>query len=201
MLFARAKLAEPLPVTRAIGVLMFVLGAGAMAVAMASGGDHAMHQLDVRTILAMALLWLIGAPLVPLVLRGTRACRSDIVLGVLGGVFLAFDSILKGISQSHPDGSRFLPETQTGWLLFGASFLGSAGALGMVQWAHFRRSAPTNVIASYDLAYLAVPALCVHLLGDAPPITFGFVGAIALTLSGWWLIVRLSNGRNAQGRL
>ncbi len=116
---------------------------------------------------------------------------QGILFGILGGTFLALDSLLKGVAQNDSGQAAFLPSTGTGLLIFLLSFVGAAGAFGMVQWAHARNEAPSETVAGYDAAYVAIPVLLVPLaLGEGGSVTWLCGAALLLLLVGTGLLTR-----------
>ncbi len=114
--------------------------------------------------------------------QGLAVIPQGLLLGLIGGGFLALDSLLKGMAQADGLSRGFLPETGAGWGLFSLSFVGAAGAFLLTQWAHLRGAPPAQTVAGYDVAYITLPILALPLLsGSAPPIE----GAAGL---GWLLL-------------
>ena len=109
---------------------------------------------------------------------------EGIVLGGLGGVFLALDSLLKGVAQSDSGEAAFLPATAAGAALFAMSFAGAGLAFAMTQWAHTRSAPPSQTIAGYDAAYVAAPVFLVPLAagGAGMPNAWCYAGLACLAL-------------------
>lgn len=159
ILFSCWKLRRPLRKLEIFGALGLIAGSALLVFGYHHAGINAMDRT--------APAWLIGAALIMAALtwpavalaNRSRQLPPGLVMGGIGGAFLALDAMLKGVAQADGGVSGFLPMTGPGWTLFLLSFLGAAAALGMTQWAHARDQPPTATIAAYDAAYVALPVL------------------------------------------
>lgn len=145
------------------GALLLTLGATLLAMGSIQNGLSEMSQLNI------APMWWLLALLCVLVIPVAWLCKhfswlpQGLIFGLLGGAFLALDSLLKGMAQSDSGTATFLPSTAAGMAIFAVSFIGAAMAFGMTQWAHARGAAPSATIASYDAAYMLTPLLVISL--------------------------------------
>ncbi len=139
-------------------------------------GAIPMDQVALGPFMSMAVVWLVTIPLLGLWFQHRTDRVREVFFGLAAGGFLALDALVKGLAQSGMEGSTFLPQTGLGWGLLVLSFLGAAGAFGMMQWAYVRECRAPIVAANYNVGYVTLPLLFV------PLATAG--GAI-----GWWCVV------------
>lgn len=145
------------------GALMLTLGAVLLAAGSIQTGLTPMSELSITPV------WWLLALLGLLVFPVSWCCKyynwlpQGVLFGMLGGAFLALDSLLKGIAQSDSGTAAFLPSTTAGMFIFAVSFVGAGMAFAMTQWAHARGAPPSATIAGYDAAYMLTPLLAISL--------------------------------------
>lgn len=127
-----------------------------------------------------------------------RWISEGLLLGLVGGCFLAMDSLLKGIAQADGGVVGFLPITTGGAGLFLLSFVGAGIALGMTQWAHVRGAAPAQTIAAYDAAYISLPILLLPVFQEKTSLDVWCVGGLVLMIVG---LLVLNRGTKADSDL
>ena len=186
--FSHLKLGEPMKAAHIAGAILLTAGAAWVAIEQSASIQIPMYQLESSTLLITGGLWLLCAPLLALTMQRLSHVRPDLVFGLLGGGFLAFDSILKGIAQASPIGSTFLPQSSNAWWLFAISFIGAIGALAMTQWAHYNEYRASVVIAGYDLAYVGIPILIVPIAACQMSLNISTSSGLILMTWGIWLI-------------
>lgn len=111
------------------------------------------------------------------------------LVGMLGGVFLALDSLLKGVAQYDSGAAAFLPTTGMGLTFFVVSFIGAGLAFGMTQLEHIRSAKASETIAGYDVAYVALPVLIIPLAtGESAGISvLCYSGLVCLALGIYYM--------------
>lgn len=194
ILFSCWKLDRPIRKLEIFGALCLIGGSVLLVIGFRSGGMAEMSQASPAWLIGTALL--VAALTWPAVRFAARIRQLPLglVMGGIGGAFLALDSLLKGVAQADGGVSGFLPVTAPGWALFLLSFLGAAAALGMTQWAHARHQPPTATIAAYDAAYVTLPVLLLPWaqgnLGGVDPLC---LLGLAVLVSGLYLIGKANN--------
>lgn len=197
--FSCWKLGHRVTPAEVLGGCLLMVAAAVLAFGVARGAAVPMEETRVAPLMALALL--LGLAVWPLarVGRSARWISEGVVLGLLGGCFLALDSLLKGVAQADGGVGGFLPSTGAGWSLLALSFAGAGAAFGLTQWAHARGAPPIRTIAGYDAAYVAMPVLLLPLVqpgaGGVDP---WCLAGLALMLGGVVILGRESGkGRPA----
>lgn len=159
ILFSKWKLHHPLRFLEVLGASLLVLGSVLLVLGFGRTDIAAMETTQPGWLIgALLLLGLLVWPAVRLSEK-VDWLPTGLVMGAIGGAFLALDSLLKGVAQADGGVAGFLPVTSQGWALFLLSFMGAAAALGMTQWAYGKHHPPTPTIAAYDAGYIALPVL------------------------------------------
>lgn len=164
LLFSRVILQEHLSRRQYRGIAIIVVGTLLIGVGNLLGGKPSLYGANLRTLLLFAAAWTLGAPLLSRLIRRKAVRVQEYVFGVAAGGLAALEAVIKGVAQAGPLGSTFLPQTPLGWWLFGSSFIGAAGAFGMIQWSYFRRCRASMMGSLYDVAYVMLPLVLTALL-------------------------------------
>ena len=170
VLYGRLRLGEALVLRQLAGLLLIVAGTLVIGLAELTQPQPSLHGASREILFAVAGVWIVGTPVAALVLRRAGSAVQEVVFGVFGGGFAALDAVAKGAAQAGESGSTLLPAGAANWLLFALSFLGAAGAFGMIQWSYVRRCRASMMGASYDVAYVSVPLLLIPVLVGRPVI-------------------------------
>ena len=159
ILFSKWKLHRPFQFMEVLDASLLILGSFILVLGFGRADVAAMETPQPGWLIAAFVLF--GLCVWPAVRLSENVhwLPPGLVMGALGGAFLALDSLLKGVAQADGGASGFLPVTGYGWMLFLFSFVGAAAALGMTQWAHSKHQPPTATIAAYDAGYVALPVL------------------------------------------
>ncbi|MFP4261457.1 MAG: hypothetical protein ACLFS1_10300, partial [Opitutales bacterium] len=200
ILFSCWKLGRPLRIAEIFATLLIILGSATVVLGYQRGGLASMETTAPGGLIAVGLILTVS------LLPGVRlADRLDwlptgLVMGAFGGAFLALDSLLKGVAQAEGGAGGFLPVSGAGWALFAISFLGAAAALGMTQWAHAKKQAPTATIAAYDAAYVALPILVLP-LAQGQGVRFDpiCIGGLATVVAGLVFIAQVNRTSLKEG--
>ena len=164
LFFSRAVLGEHLEQRQYRGISVIVLGTLLIGLGNLLGGKPSLYGANRGILLSVAGIWVAGAPVISRLIRRRAVRVQEYVFGVAAGGLAALEAVVKGVAQAGPDGSTFLPQSASAWWLFGISFLGAAGAFGMIQWSYFRRCRASMMGSLYDVAYVTVPLLLTALL-------------------------------------
>lgn len=164
LFFSRAVLGERLEHRQYRGISIIVLGTLLIGLGNLLGSKPSLYGADRVILLSFAGIWVLGAPLVSRLIRRKEVRVQEYVFGIAAGGLAALEAVVKGVAQAGPEGSTFLPQNPSGWWLFGISFLGAAGAFGMIQWSYFRRCRASMMGSLYDVAYVSLPLLLTALL-------------------------------------
>lgn len=199
LVFSHCVLGERITRRRFLGaavvaVATVLIGFGQRVVADSAGGIS-----ENLPVLIFSAAWLLAAPVVAAVVRGLGTSKQEIVFGALGGGLASLDAVIKGIAQSGPAGRSFLPTEPVAWLLFALSFLGAAGAFGMIQWSYVRKCRASMMGASYSVTYVALPLLVGAGLGNSGGLSILQIVGL-LGLAGGMMLVADSAPRPAMTR-
>ncbi len=190
LIYSHRKLGHTAGPREMVGAAFLALGAATLGFGEWIGEAAPMSALNHYPILLCGIIWLVAAPFVGWLTGKVRVLSPGLVMGLLGGGFLALDSLIKGLAQAEGVASSFRPETTYGISLFALSFIGAIAAFGMTQWAHRRGAKPAETIAGYDAAYVGLPVFLVPAAkGDAGINILCLIG-FALVVVGLYLLVK-----------
>jgi multidrug transporter EmrE-like cation transporter len=183
LVFSRYKLGEHLHRRQYRGIGVIVLGTLVVGAGNLLSGKPSLYGADRPLLIWFALTWLIAAPVLSLVVRSFRITLQEYFFGVAAGGLAALEALVKGVAQAGPSGSTFLPESPANWWLFGVSFLGAAGAFGMIQWSYLRSCRASMMGTLYDVSYVVLPlGLTALLVAGASLTPWSVVGIVLLTV-------------------
>ena len=180
LVFSHFALNERTPRRRLFGAALVVAGTLVVGIGRVLTPVAGMHLANRNTVLIIAAGWAIAAPLVAIVSKRTTVTVQELLFGVFGGGLAALEAVLKGVAQAGETGSTFLPQTPVNWRIFVVSFLGAAGAFGMIQWSYFRRCGVAMMATAYNVAYVTVPLVVVAIA--IPGETIGLIPVSGLVL-------------------
>ncbi len=180
LVYSRLRLHEHIAPRQLLGVLLIVSGTLVIGVSELTQDVPSLYDASRSRLFIVAGLWILLTPLAAVLMRGGRPAIQEILFGVAGGGLAALDAIAKGVAQSGEAGNTFLPTTGANWVLFVLSFIGAAGAFGMIQWSYLRSCRASMMSATYDLAYVAVPLLLVPFILGTPMVGPWCIVGIAL---------------------
>ena len=198
--YGRLRLGESFRARQRTGLVLIVVGTLVIGLSEFSVSQPPLYGASRGILIAVALAWLAGAPLAALSVRRAGPVAQEVVFGVAGGGFAALDAVAKGVAQAGAHGSSFLPTTPENWLVFALSFLGAAGAFGMIQWSYARSCRASMMGASYDTAYVALPLFLVPVLLGTPTVGLWCIAGIGFLAAGAVLTTRGRAPRRVQGR-
>jgi drug/metabolite transporter (DMT)-like permease len=181
LIYSRLRLDERLSRRQYRGVAIIVVGTLLIGLGNLIGTRGSLYGANGTLLVSIAAGWLIAAPLAAILVRHARVHLQEIVFGVAAGGLAAMEALVKGFAQAGPQGSTFLPQTTLGWWLFGVSFLGAAGAFGMIQWSYLRHCRASMMGSLYDVAYVTIPlVVTMSLVRGASPGIAGVGGIVLL---------------------
>jgi drug/metabolite transporter (DMT)-like permease len=189
VIFSRLVLKEHLERRQYHGIAIIVVGTLLIGLGNLLGGKPSLYGVDRQLVVAIAVSWLIGAPVVAILVRQRAIRVQEYFFGVAAGGLAALEALVKGVAQAGPVTSTFLPQSPVMWWLFGASFLGAAGAFGMIQWSYLRHCRASMMGSLYDVAYVLLPLILTTILvGDAVLGVWSMTGMAFLTVGVMWTI-------------
>ena len=159
VVFSRYKLHERLHGSQYVGILIIIVGTLLVGFGNLMGGKASLYGANSGFLITVAILWLVLTPLFAVVLRRGSVGLQELYFGLTAGGLAALEAMVKGVSQAGAVSNTFLPQTTFGWWLFLASFLGAAGAFGMIQWSYLRHCRASLMGSVYDVAYVGMPLL------------------------------------------
>ena len=159
VLFSRYKLNERLHGSQYAGILIIIVGTLLVGFGNLMGGKPSLYGANSGLLVTVALTWLVLTPLFAVLLRRGSVGLQELYFGLTAGGLAALEAMVKGVSQAGAVSNTFLPQTTFAWWLFLASFLGAAGAFGMIQWSYLRHCRASMMGSVYDVSYVAMPLL------------------------------------------
>lgn len=184
LLFSRKILDERLEARQYRGVAIIVLGTLAIGVGNIVGGKPSLFTADRRVLVLFALGWLLAAPTGSALIRRSSVRIQEYFFGIAAGGLAAVEAVVKGVAQAGPEVNTFLPQSSASWWLFATSFLGAAGAFGMIQWSFIRRCRASMMGALYDVAYVVLPLVLSAIIVDGVVLSVWSVIGIGLLVVG-----------------
>ena len=198
LLFSRSMLGERLHRSQYAGILIIVAGTLLVGAGNMVGGKPSLFGADRTLLVFVAVAWLIGAPLVSILVRRRSVGLQELFFGVAAGGLAALEAVVKGVSQAGAVENTFLPQTVATWWLFGASFLGAAGAFGMIQWSYLRHCRASMMGSIYDVAYVAIPLLLTAAIVDGATLGVWSAVGIAVLAAGVVAVGRAPRRREVE---
>lgn len=166
LVFSRAILGEQLGPRQYRGIAIIVVGTLLIGLGNALAGPPSLYGANRTVLIIIAASWAIGGPLIA-ALSGHRSIRiQEYLFGVAAGGMAALEAVLKGVAQAGPTTSTLLPQDPASWWLFGVSFLGAAGAFGMIQWSYLRHCRASMMGSIYNVAYVTMPLILSAVIVD-----------------------------------
>ena len=199
LLFSRTMLAERLHRSQYAGILVIVVGTLLVGAGNMTGGKPSLYGADRTLLVGVAVGWLVLAPLVSILVRRRSIGLQELFFGIFAGGLAALEAVVKGVAQAGAVENTFLPQTASTWWLFGASFLGAAGAFGMIQWSYLRSCRASMMGSIYDVAYVAVPLLLTTAIVEGATLGVWRVVGIAVLGAGVVAVGRAPGRRGDQG--
>lgn len=188
LLFSRYRLGETVVRRQILGVMIIVTGTLVIGLTELGQAPPSLYAASRFRVFLVAGLWLMGAPLAALLVRRRPLPLQEVLFGVAGGGMAALEAVVKGVAQAGAVENTFLPQTGANWVLFVMSFIGAAGAFGMIQWSFLRSCRAAIMGAAYNVAYVAVPLLVVPFLIGTTMINAGCIVGIVMLAVGAYLV-------------
>ena len=183
LLFSHFVLHERLDRRRLSGSLVVIAGTLIVGFSRFADPVPGMHLANRSLVLLIAAGWAVAAPLAALLSGRASLTLQEVLFGLFGGGLASLEAVLKGVAQSGPAGSTFLPQTGANWWIFVVSFAGAAGAFAMIQWSYLRRCRVSIMAAAYDVSYVAIPLVLVAVAIPAEQLgLLSIVGLIVLAI-------------------
>lgn len=184
LLFSRKILDERLEARQYRGVAIIVFGTLVIGAGNILGGKPSLFTADRRILVLFALGWLLAAPIGSALMRRTSVRLQEYFFGIAAGGMAAVEAVVKGVAQAGPSVNTFLPQTSASWWLFATSFIGAAGAFGMIQWSFLRRCRASMMGALYDVAYVVLPLILSAIIVDGAAFGVWSIIGIGLLVAG-----------------
>ncbi len=159
LFFSRFALKEEVSRRQITGALLVVAGTILVGIGRIVNPASPMHLASRSTVFIIAGVWALATPIIALACSKSRLPLQELLFGVFGGGLASLEAVLKGVAQAGAEGSTFLPTSTANWWLFAVSFLGAAGAFGMIQWSYLRQCRVSMMATAYNIAYVALPLL------------------------------------------
>lgn len=190
VLFSRYKLNEKLHASQYAGILVIVVGTLLVGFGNLMGGKPSLYGANSGFLITVALLWLVLTPVFAVLLRRGAVGLQELYFGLAAGGLAALEAMVKGVSQAGAVSNTFLPQTTFMWWLFAASFLGAAGAFGMIQWSYLRHCRASMMGSIYDVAYVAMPLLLTAAIVEGAGLGVWKLAGLAVLVLGVLLVGR-----------
>lgn len=190
VLFSRYKLNEKLSGSQYAGILVIVVGTLLVGFGNLMGGKPSLYGANSGFLVTFAVLWLVLTPVLAVLLRRGAVGLQELYFGLAAGGLAALEAMVKGVSQAGAVSNTFLPQTTFAWWLFAASFLGAAGAFGMIQWSYLRHCRASMMGSIYDVAYVAMPLLLTAAIVDGAGLGVWKLAGVAVLVVGVLMVGR-----------
>jgi len=188
--FSRYKLNEKLRGSQYAGILIIIVGTLLVGFGNLMGGKASLYGANSGFLITVAILWLVLTPLFAVVLRRGSVGLQELYFGLTAGGLAALEAMAKGVSQAGPVSNTFLPQTTFAWWLFLASFLGAAGAFGMIQWSYLRHCRASMMGSVYDVAYVGMPLLLTAAIVEGAGLGLWKLAGLAVLIVGVLMVGR-----------
>ncbi len=190
VLFSRYKLNEKLSGSQYAGILVIIVGTLLVGFGNLMGGKPSLYGANSGFLVTFAVLWLVLTPVLAVLLRRGAVGLQELYFGLAAGGLAALEAMVKGVSQAGAVSNTFLPQTTFAWWLFAASFLGAAGAFGMIQWSYLRHCRASMMGSIYDVAYVAMPLLLTAAIVDGAGLGVWKLAGVAVLVVGVLMVGR-----------
>ncbi|MFO7781253.1 MAG: hypothetical protein R6W94_06445 [Spirochaetia bacterium] len=197
VLFSRYKLNEKLQGSQYAGILVIIAGTLLVGFGNLMGGTPSLYGANSGFLITVAILWLVLTPVFAVLLRRGAVGLQEIYFGLAAGGLAALEAMVKGVSQAGAVSNTFLPQTTFAWWLFAASFLGAAGAFGMIQWSYLRHCRASMMGSIYDVAYVAMPLLLTAAIVDGAGLGVWKLAGLAVLIVGVLMVGRSGSAARA----
>lgn len=184
LLFSHFHLHESIGRRKLTGAAIVVAGTLLVGAARLLTPLPGMYLASQGVVFTIAGLWVMASLAVGLFSGRSPVTLQELLFGLFGGGLAALEAVMKGIAQSGAQGGSFLPRDSAGWWFFGLSFLGAAGAFGMIQWSYVRRCRVAVMAAAYDVAYVALPLIIVLVAVPGERVSLTAAAGLALLATG-----------------
>lgn len=188
LLFSHFLLHESIGRRKLAGAAIVVTGTLLVGTARLLTPLPGMYLASRAVVFTIAALWVVASVTVGLFSRRSPVTLQELLFGLFGGGLAALEAVMKGIAQSGEQGGSFLPRDSAGWWIFGISFLGAAGAFGMIQWSYLRRCRVAVMAAAYDVAYVALPLIIVLVAIPGEVVSLAAAAGLALLATGAFIM-------------
>lgn len=184
LLFSRFVLRERVSARQVAGVAVITLGTLVIGLFEFTRDPPSLYGASRFRVVLVAGLWLTAAPLAALFVRRRAVALQEVAFGIAAGGMAALEAVVKGVAQAGALENTFLPRGGANWTLFILSFLGAAGAFGMIQWSFLRGCRASMMGAVYTATYAAVPLMIVPFLLGTAGVSPGCLAGIGLLALG-----------------
>ena len=198
VVFAGVVLHERLHRNQLIGVAIVLVGTTLVGIGNLTGHMASLYTANRTVLVGFAIAWFVAAPLGSLVLRRRSLGLQEVFFGIAAGGLAGLEAVVKGVAQAGAVQNTLLPTDSATWWLFGASFLGAAGAFGMIQWSYLRSCRASVMGSVYNVAYVALPLLLtVLVVQEATLGVWSIAGLLVLTAG----VLAIGGGGKNGGRV
>lgn len=162
--FSRFRLGERLSPRQHAAAGVIVVGTLLIGLGNLLGGRPSLYGANRSLLFAIVVAWFAGMPFLVAMMRRRPIGFQEVLFGVAAGGMAALEAVMKGVSQAGAADNTFLPQSAGSWWLFGASFLGAAGAFAMIQWSYLRHCRASIMSSVNNVSYVATPLLVTALI-------------------------------------
>jgi multidrug transporter EmrE-like cation transporter len=166
------------------GLSLVIAGTLAIGLSKIVDPPPGLFHADRQVILTVFTAWFVVGVLAALAGRRARRLAQELLFGLVGGGMASLDAVLKGVAQANAGGADVLPVGTANWALFALSFLGAAGAFGMIQWSFLRKCRASMMAAAYDVAYVTLPLVLLAAAVPGDRLSLLAVGGLLLLAAG-----------------
>ena len=199
VIFARLVLGEEIHLKQFAGIAVVLVGTLLVGAGNLIGTRVSLFTADRTLLITIAVVWTVASPVGAVALKRRSLPVQEVFVGFFAGGLAALEAVVKGVSQAGEVQNTLLPTGPGGWWLFGASFLGAAGAFGMIQWSYLRSCRASVMGAVYNVAYVALPLVLTAALVDGSRLGPWSIGGLSVLTAG--IVVLGTGGTSPRGEL
>jgi len=189
-IYSKKFLGETISVVRYLGIALLVSGTVILGFEGVCRIKMSMADVELGTVFIIVSVYVLASLLFMVAsYRSSNALFIGLSFGFFSGGVASLDPVLKGIAQHYGGIPGFLPSTQTGWIIFIASFVFSTSSFLAAQVGFLKNSQASLQVSVSSCVYICFPIIIQGFALPAfrlTPVTFSgmalVVGGILLML-------------------
>jgi multidrug transporter EmrE-like cation transporter len=191
MIYSKKFLNESISTIGYFGIALLVSGTVILGFEGTGRVKMSMADIELGTVFVIIALYVLASLLfIAVSYRSSNALLVGLSFGCFSGGVASLDPVLKGIAQHYGGIPGFLPSTQTGWIIFIASFVFSTSSFLAAQIGFLKNSRASVQVSVSSCVYICFPIVIQGIALPAfhlTPVTFF---GMALVVGGILLMIR-----------